>query len=49
MKIAGIISLVLALPFADLSREYDWAIPLLIGSLVIACITFWVDYRENLV
>ena len=49
MKIAGIISLVLALPFADLSREYDWAIPMLIGSLIIACITFWVDYRENLV
>ena len=49
MKIAGIISLVFALPFADLSREYDWAIPMLIGSLVIACIMFWVDYRENLV
>lgn len=49
MKIAGIISLVLAFPFADLSREYDWAVPILIGSLVIACITLWVDYRENLV
>lgn len=49
MKITGIISLVFALPFGDLSREYNWAIPLLIGSLVIACIAFWVDYRENLV
>lgn len=49
MKIAGIISLVLAIPFADLSREYNWAIPMLIGSIVIACIAFWVDYRENLV
>lgn len=49
MKITGIISLAFALPFADLSREYDWAIPMLIGSLVIACIAFWVDYSENLV
>ena len=49
MKIAGIIFLALALPFADLSREYDRANPMLIGSLVIACITFWVDYKENLV
>lgn len=49
MKIAGIITLVLALPFADLSREYDWAIPMLIGFLVISCIMFWVDYKENLV
>lgn len=49
MKIAGIISLVIALPFADLSREYDWAIPILIGFLIIACIALWVDYKENLV
>lgn len=49
MKIAGIIFLVLALPFADLSRVYPWAIPLLIGSLVIAGIMFWVDSKENLV
>lgn len=49
MKIAGIVVLILALPFADLSREYSWAIPLLIGSIVIAGIMFWVDSKENLV
>lgn len=49
MKIAGIISLTLVLPFADLSRGYDWAIPMLIGSLIISGIAFWVDYKENLV
>lgn len=49
MKIAGIIVLVLALPFADLSREYVWAIPLLIGSIIIAGVMFWIDSKENLV
>lgn len=49
MKIAGIIVLVLAFPFADLSRVYPWAIPLLVGSIVISGIMFWVDYKENLV
>lgn len=49
MKIAGIIALVFSLTFADLSREYTWAIPLLIGSIVIAAIVFWVDYKESLV
>lgn len=49
MKIAGILFLVLAVPFADLSRVYPWAIPLLIGSIVISGIMFWVDSKENLV